>query len=348
MASTIAAAHVFGGEQHRPVYAESATRYNDRLAVLDLIQPDIRNRAEALNREFQSAQPFRHVVMDNFLDPAFCSELIAEFPAFDRGESLNEVGERGGKAVNTDLPHLGPAYARLDALLRDREFLRFMGGITGIPHLLYDRKYVGGGTHENRDGQDLDPHVDFNYHPLTHLHRRLNLIVFLNPEWEEAWGGSLELHVNPWLPEEEDRVKRIVPILNRAVVFETSEISWHGFKRIQLPPEKKHLSRRSIAVYYYTKRRPAAETAAEHSTVYVPRPLPDHMRAGYSLRQEDVETLRELMARRDMLIRFLYEREKEFSPSVRVMLGSKSYKLYMWLIQPVQKPWSWFKTRHLR
>jgi len=316
--------------------------------VLELIQPVIRNRVDALSREFQSAQPFRHLVMDDFLVPEFCRELMAEFPGFDRGQSRNELGEQGRKAVNTDLPHLGPSYARMDALLRSRDFLNFMGQITGIPHLLYDRKYVGGGTHENLDGQDLDAHVDFNYHPVTHLHRRLNLIVFLNPEWHGEWGGSLELHVNPWLPEQEDRVKKIVPILNRAVVFETSEISWHGFKRIQLPPDKKHLSRRSIAVYYYTRRRPADEVAPDHSTVYVPRPLPEQIRAGHTLQQEDVEALRTLMARRDMLIRFLYEREKEFSPSVRVMLGSKSFKLYMMLIQPVQKPWSWFKTRHLR
>lgn len=286
--------------------------------------------------------------MDDFLSPEFCQQLIAEFPAFDRGQSGNEMGEQGRKAVNTDLPHLGPSYARLDALLRNREFLEFMGRITGIPNLLYDPKYVGGGTHENLDGQDMDPHVDFNYHPLTHLHRRLNLILFLNPEWREEWGGSLDLHVNPWLPEDEDPVKRIMPVLNRAVVFETSEISWHGFKRINLPADRKHMSRRSIAVYYYTKRRPAEEVAPDHSTIYVPRPLPENIRAGYTLRQDDVDALRSLVARRDMQIRFLYEREKEFSPSVRVMLGSKSYKLYMMLIQPVRKPWSWFKTRHLR
>ncbi len=337
-----------GVRQYRTVYACQATRYNDRLTVLDLIQPAVRDRADELSREFQSAQPFRHVVMDDFLAPEFCRELLAEFPAFGCGQSRNEIGEPGRKAVNSDLPHLGPSYARLDAMLRNREFLEFMGRITSIPHLLYDRKYVGGGTHENLDGQDLDAHVDFNYHPVTRLHRRLNLIIFLNPEWREEWGGALELHVNPWLAEQEDRVKGIVPVVNRAVVFETSEVSWHGFKRIQLPADKKHLSRRSIAVYYYTRRRPAEETAPEHSTVYVPRPLPDRLHAGYTLRQEDVDELRSLVARRDMQIRFLYEREKEFSPAVRVMLGSKSFKLYMMLIQPVQKPWSWFKTRHLR
>ena len=134
--------------------------------------------------------------------------------------------------------------------------------ITGIPNLLYDPDYVGGGTHQNLHGQDLDPHVDFNYHPKNQRHRRLNLIVFLNPEWREEWGGAFELHVNPWLPPEEDTVKTIVPITNRCLLFETSENSWHGFRRINLPPEKKHLSRRSIAVYYYTSLHSSQQSTA--------------------------------------------------------------------------------------
>ena len=286
--------------------------------------------------------------MEEFLAPEFCRELLKEFPAFDREKARNEMGEVGRKAVFTNVAQLGPAYKRLDALLRSREFLQFMSAITGIPNLLYDPKYVGGGTHENLDGQDLDPHVDFNYHPLTQLHRRLNLIVFLNPEWQAEWGGALELESNPWHPDDDSPVRTIVPALNRAVVFETSEVSWHGFKRIQLPADKQHLSRRSIAVYYYTKRRPEDETAPAHSTVYVPRPFPEEIRAGHTLRQEDVEALHLHMARRDMLIRFLYEREKEISPLVRATINSKSYKLYMKLIKPVQMPWSWWKTRHLR
>jgi len=322
--------------------------YNDEGTVLELISAAVRDRAESLRGAFQSAQPFRHLVMDDFLTAEFCRELMAEFPAFDANKARNELGEVGGKAVFTNLPRLGPAYGRLDGMLRNREFLGFMGEITGIRDLLYDPDYVGGGTHENLDGQDLDPHVDFNYHPTTHLHRRLNLIIFLNPEWREEWGGALELHVNPWLPAEENPLKTIVPVANRAVVFETSEISWHGFKRINLPAEKKNISRRSIAVYYYTKQRPADEVASPHSTIYVPRPLPDRFQAGTTLGQEDVDTLRVLVARRDQQIRFLYEREKEFSTAVQVMMGSKAYRFYMTVIQPLRKPWSWYKTRHLR
>ena len=305
--------------------------------MLPLIHPHVPEQADEFRRQFQSAAPFRHLVIDSFLTAEVCRKLMAEFPAFDRERARNEMGEVGGKAVFQNLPELGPSYARLDAMLRSREFLEFVGQITGIPDLIYDPKYVGGGTHENLDGQELDPHVDFNYHPTTQLHRRLNLIVFLNPEWQEEWGGALELHVNPWLPPEEDAVRTINPIANRCVIFETTETSWHGFKRIQLPDEKRLLSRRSIAVYYYTKSRPENELAPSHSTVYVPRPLPAEFRAGHMLSEEDVAVVRDLIARRDGQIRFLYEREKEFSDVLYKIVHSPSFRIFRACTWPVRK-----------
>ena len=313
--------------------------------MLPLIHPLVTGRAGQLRREFDSAAPFRHLVIDEFLTEDTCRELMEEFPAFDREHARNEMGDVGGKAVFQNLTELGPAYARLDAMLRSPHFLDFVGQITGIPGLIYDARYVGGGTHENLHGQELDPHVDFNYHPNTQLHRRLNLIIFLNPEWREEWGGSLEFHFNPWLPPEEDQVNTVVPIANRCVIFETTESSWHGFKRIRLPADKKHLSRRSIAVYYYTKERPANELAPDHSTVYVPRPLPAHLRAGHMLSDEDVAAVESLIVRRDGQIRFLYEREKEFSEVLRKVLHSPSFRIFRACTWPVRKALSLIGVR---
>lgn len=129
-----------------------------------------------------SSQPFRHVVIDDFLDPDLCARLIQEFPAFDARNAVNEHSEVGRKAVFTDVARIGRSYAEFDRLMRSRAFLNWLGTLVDIPRLVYDRDYIGGGTHENLDGQDLDPQVDFNFHPLRPLHRRLNLIVFLNPE----------------------------------------------------------------------------------------------------------------------------------------------------------------------
>ena len=287
---------------------------------------------DAARQEFFRAQPFRHVVIDGFLSEEFCAALLKEFPAFNEKQALNEMGLVGGKAVVDKLPQIGPAYRQFDQLIQSPAFLGKIEAITGIPKLLYDPHYFGGGTHENRHGQDLDIHVDFNYHPKTQSHRRLNLIVFLNPEWKAEWGGCLELHRDPWGAPENDQVVSVVPLLNRCVIFETTETSWHGFRRIQVPDAG--MSRRSLAIYFYTAERPSEETAPAHSTVYVPWRLPEHLRAGHTLTEADVEALDEQFSRRNELLRFLYEREKEFTEVREGLLTSHSYRLSRALLAP--------------
>lgn len=304
--------------------------------MLALLDQSVRDRTDELRREFTSTQPFRHLIVDQFLDPEFCRQLMFEFPSFDATHALNERGETGRKAVFTDLERLGPAYARFDQMIRNPEFLALMGRITGIESLLYDPEYVGGGTHENLDGQELDSHVDFNYHPRRHWHRRLNLIVFLNDAWDPEWGGCLELLADPWTPEGACPAAVVVPIANRAVLFETNEHSWHGFRRIQLPPGQRHTSRRSLAVYFYTTQRPESETEASHGTLYVHRQLDSEIRAGHTLREEDVNEMRTLLARRDVHIKFLYERELEFSRVISGILNSPSFRLGRALTWPAR------------
>lgn len=123
-------------------------------------------------------------------------------------------------------------------------------------------------------------------------------------------GGNLELLKEPFATGND--VKTVVPLANRAVIFETTEASWHGFRRIVLPPGKQ-ISRRSLAVYFYTKERPKQETAPSHATVYYQRPLPAYVEAGHTLRPEDVRELQILVTRRDTYLKFLYEREQDFS-----------------------------------
>src|ERR1700730_10550911 len=127
-----------------------------RLVLVPLeLHPTISDRTAGLHRCFVTAKPFRYVVIDEFLNPELCRQLMQEFPAFDSARAINERGETGRKAVVSEPARLGPAYSRFDQMIRGHEFLELISRIAGIPKLLYDPEYVGGGTHENLDGQDL-------------------------------------------------------------------------------------------------------------------------------------------------------------------------------------------------
>lgn len=275
-------------------------------------------RANGYARAFAEARPFRHVRIADFFESGLCERLLADFPSFEARHALNEMGEVGGKAVRMDVRDISEAYRELDRYLQTPEFLDFVSQVTGIPDLLYDPDYVGGGTHENRDGQGLDAHVDFNYHPRTRWHRRLNLIVYLNPRWDEEWGGALELHSDPWR-EAADEVVRVPPLFNHCAIFETTENSWHGFSAIALPDDVKHLSRKSFAIYLYTRERPPEQTAPPHATIYVPQTMPSGWREGRTLDAVDLRDLNQRFSRLRTQLRYLYDREKHFGAQIAAL-----------------------------
>ena len=297
-------------------------------------------------KRFAEAQPFPHLVIEDFFAPDFCREICAQFPPFEEAAAINEDGVVGQKATQEKVRELGPAYVELDDLVQSAEFLALVGNLTGIQNLCYDPWYFGGGTHDNRHGQDLDPHIDFNYHPITRQHRRLNLIVYLNEAWDEAWGGSLQLHRDPRRERAEDEVVTVQPTLNRCVIFETSERSWHGFERIGLPEDKRHLSRRSFALYFYTKNRPTEQVALAHSTVYIERHLPERFVPGYTLGDDDVRELRRLLTRRDQHLARLYREVQSLSAvrgdsltlQIATRLASKAYAFERATSIPVTPP----------
>ena len=271
------------------------------------INEHVKERAARYAEAFSQAKPFRHVAIDNFFSDDVLEALVSSFPPFDEQLAINENGVVGGKAVHEKVTELGPAWVKLDELVKGKAFRDLVSHITGIPDLQYDPHYFGGGTHENRQGQGLDAHVDFNFHPITRQHRRLNMIVYLTEEWQDEWGGSIQLHRDPYLPPSEDDIVVITPKLNRCVMFETNEYSWHGFPRIELPEDKQHLSRKSFALYYYTDTRPVEDTGPEHSTIYVEQHLPEDFHAGMVLESDQLQHVRNLIASRDQHLKRLYE-----------------------------------------
>lgn len=286
-----------------------------------LMSEKIALSATQLQEQFLAAKPFRHIAIDDFLDDKFCRSLFESFPPFDEKLAINENGEVGAKAVHEKVTGLGPAWRKLDKMVKSEEFRTLISNITAIPDLQYDPHYFGGGTHENLHGQGLSPHVDFNFHPITRQHRRLNMIFYLSPEWHADWGGSIQLHRDPYSPPSEDDIVTITPAFNRCVIFETNEYSWHGFRRIELPEEKRNLSRKSFALYYYTDTRPEDELGPEHSTIYVEEHLPEHFHAGMTLSGEDLWKVKCLLMSRDQHLKRLYENIKQLNTELNDLRG---------------------------
>lgn len=317
-----------------------------------MINEEVLQRASELQPAFRNARPFPHIAIENFLRSDVCDSLLRDFPAFDDKHALNEHGTVGRKAVVERVWGISDAYRRFYDYINSKPFLEAISALTGMPELIADPTLFGGGTHDNRDGQGLNVHVDFNIDERRMLHRRINLLIYLNREWEASWGGAIELHSDPHNPAV-DSVQGFLPLFNRAVIFETSEFSWHGFPRIVLPPDKRHLSRKSFSIYLYTKERAAEEIVASHTTFYLGQPLPAQVKVGHTLTQADVDEISSRLLERDGLLqmyqKLLIQKEQRMQDFMRgnqgekfdaQILSSRSWKLLM-ALQRIR-----FRLRH--
>lgn len=215
---------------------------------------------------FLAGQPFPHVVIDNFLPEWVLDRVIDEFP--DPGDiPWKEFKQTTSKKLATEGDaFFGDFTRQLLTQFNAATFLQFLERLTAIEGLVPDPYFFGGGLHQIEPGGFLKVHADFNWHEQLKLDRRLNVLVYLNKDWEESYGGALEL----WDKDMTHAVASILPIFSRFVVFATTDYSYHGHPEpLTCPPDR---TRRSMALYYYTNGRPDSERSAAHSTLYQQRP----------------------------------------------------------------------------
>ena len=208
------------------------------------------------------------MVIDEFLDPGFAREVAASYPPYAEavglGHEFSAVNEKK-KVQITEAATFPEPVKKLNELLSAPNFIEDLEYITGINNLLCDPLLDGGGMHLTGPRGRLDVHVDFNYVEARKLHRRLNILVYLNEGWQDEWGGAVEL----WDPEVRTCAHSLKPVLNRCVVFATSDISFHGVEPVACPAGHQRIS---FAAYYYTKEAPAHWDGTTHSTVFKNRP----------------------------------------------------------------------------
>jgi hypothetical protein len=223
-------------------------------------------RANQLKNDYVGADPFPHVVMDDFLPPSFCEQVLAEFPSPETSAWHRFEKHHSRKLASTEKMQLGKFTCELLDHFNSAPCLRFLESLTGITGLIPDPYFEGGGLHQIVSGGFLKIHTDFNFHTRLKLDRRINLIVYLNKDWREEYKGHLEL----WDRDMSRCVRKVLPVYNRCVVFSTTDWSYHGHPgKLACPPG---WSRKSLALYYYSNGRPEEERSAVHGTMWQERP----------------------------------------------------------------------------
>jgi hypothetical protein len=220
---------------------------------------------EAAHSSYFNAKPFPHVVFDNFFDPELLELILAEFPKpgeirWQRFDNAHEI-----KLASAAEASFGPATRLLLYHLNSATFLEFLSTVTGIKNLIPDPGFAGGGLHQIVPGGKLGIHVDFNKHQDYGLDRRLNLLLYLNKDWREDYGGHLEL----WDRNMAQCEAKVLPVFNRLMIFGTTDFTYHGHPDPLRCPE--HMTRKSLALYYFSNGRPAEEITGEHSTLFQAR-----------------------------------------------------------------------------
>lgn len=242
---------------------------------LDYFLPLARMRqavAEGGSARYLTAKPFPHIVFDDFFDPALLELVLSEFPKpdqirwqrFDTGQEV--------KLASAAEATFGPVTRLLLYHLNSITFLEFLSQITGIDNLIADPSFEGGGLHQIVRGGKLGIHADFNKHRSYQLDRRLNLLLYLNKGWREDYGGHLEL----WDRGMTHCEQRVLPLFNRVMVFGTTDFTYHGHPDPLQCPEG--MTRKSLALYYFSNGRPAEELSGEHSTLFQARKPDDFSR----------------------------------------------------------------------
>jgi Rps23 Pro-64 3,4-dihydroxylase Tpa1-like proline 4-hydroxylase len=219
--------------------------------------------AEENNKNYLTDPPWPHIVIDNFFNDEILTKVHDNFPKPDQIEwhQYNNPVEKKLMFSNTD--DLGTNFKKVFDELNSPEFINFLEKLTGIENILPDYNFVGGGLHQIEKGGKLDIHSDFNLLYGTNRRRALNLILYLNKDWQESYGGHLEL----WDKNMSQCCSKILPIYNRAVIFNTDEFSYHGHPEPLTCPS--NMTRKSIAIYYYVENK---ESVPSRSTKYMKRP----------------------------------------------------------------------------
>jgi hypothetical protein len=224
------------------------------MKLSQFINPNFFYNLENNSNIYKNNNPFPHIVIDGFLKPEIANEVAENFPKLDSGFWYQYDNPIEKKFATDDIRKFPTLIAKVIHSLNSQDFTNSLEKLIGIKDLFSDPYLHGGGLHCSRKGGKLDVHLDYSLHPKLRMERRCNLILYLSSNWQSEWGGNLELWNNDMTKCE----KKVEPIFNRVVIFNTDDLSFHGHPEELKTPEG--ISRNSIALYYLTEARESASS----------------------------------------------------------------------------------------
>ena len=223
--------------------------------ILSKKSQNLNDLALSLKNQYSFADPFPHIQIDNFFSEEYLNSILNEFPDLSNiKNSQNYKNQNEIKFANNDFKNFPEKIKVFFNFLNSEAFLNFLQILTSINEKLKsDEELNGGGLHEIKAGGLLKVHTDFSKHPSNDLDRRVNVLIYLNKNWKEKYRGCLEL----WDKEMKECKQKILPSFNKMVIFSTTDFSNHGHPDpIDCPSD---VSRKSIALYYFSAGRPKEE-----------------------------------------------------------------------------------------
>lgn len=195
-------------------------------------------------------EPYLHVEIENFLPTNLANKLYEEFPSFNSDTWFNYKNKIEDKKVLSDWRKFPKETYQAFSFLNSNIVLDTLSNMVGCP-LSADQGLHGGGWHIHANGGKLNPHLDYSIHPMLKLQRKLNLIVYLCKDWDDSYGGHFGLYGQGESKNRAGELVKEIPMgFNKAVLFDTTQNSWHGLSREVNCPENQY--RKSVAVYYLT------------------------------------------------------------------------------------------------
>ena len=227
---------------------------------------DLVKLAKDLKEEFISNEPFPYLEIKNLFNEDVLSQAVEEIKdtqaksrQYRDKNQIKDLVE--GRALIQSSPE---NIRKVFTALNSDYFTTFLRDITDIPDLFPDDTFRGGGIHHIPQGGKLGIHIDFSRPSWdSSVYRRANVLLYLNKDWQEEWGGHLELW-DKSVRSGGQCIKKISPEFNTLALFGTQKASWHGHPTpLQCPKDR---ARQSFAAYYYSKH--PSDDLQEHSTVF--------------------------------------------------------------------------------